>query len=321
MQGGYRGHLSNFGESLVILDAAGATNNTTTLSGQASDAQRFLVVSELMYHPSGDNLAEYVELLNISSSDTLNLKEVRFTQGVEFNFTGSAIVSLSPGERVLIVRDLAAFETAYGANHPVAGAFTNGTALSNGGERLKLEDAKNGTIVEFTYDDQPPWPVEADQSGRSLVLIAPHTHPDPALSENWRVSLQPGGSLGGTDGAPFPSDPLGDANGNGEPDLIDYALGNDLGLSPIFPGFSWDEDVPAGEDALLFTVPISLSAEGVQIEFHFSTDLVEWQDGASHFELVSTEPLGDGRAVRTWRVKPPLHDQPQLYVRLRVVGQ
>ena len=68
----------------MILDAAGATNNTTPLSGQASDAQTFLVVSELMYHPSGDNLAEYVELLNISSSDTLNLKEVRFTQGVEF---------------------------------------------------------------------------------------------------------------------------------------------------------------------------------------------------------------------------------------------
>jgi hypothetical protein len=37
--------------------------------------------------------------------------------------------------------------------------------------------------------------------------------------------------------------------------------------------------------------------------------------------LVSTEPLGDGRAVRSWRVKPPLRDQPQLYVRLRVVGQ
>ena len=321
VQGGYQGHLSNLGETLAILDATGVTNNTTTTLGQASDAQRFLVMSELMYHPSDDNLAEYVELLNISSSDTLNLEEVRFTQGVEFNFTGSAIVSLAPGERVLIVRDLAAFETAYGANHPVAGAFANGTALSNGGERLKLEDANNGTILEFAYDDQPPWQTEADQSGHSLVLIAPHTHPDPALSENWRVSLQPGGSLGRTDGAPFPSDPLGDANGNGEPDLIDYALGNDLGLSPIFPGFKWDGDVPAGEEALLFTVPISLAAEGVQIEFHFSTDLVEWQDGASHFELVSTEPLGDGRAVRSWRVKPPLRDQPQLYVRLHVVGQ
>ena len=321
VQGGYRGHLSNLGETLAILDGTGATNNTTTTSGQASDAQRSLVVSELMYHPSGDNLAEYIELLNISSSDTLNLEEVRFTQGVEFNFTGSAIVSLAPGERVLIARDLAAFETAYGANHPVAGVFANGTALSNGGERLKLEDANNGTILEFAYDDQPPWPVAADQSGYSLVLIAPHTHPDQALSENWRASLQSGGSPGGADGALFPADPLGDANGNGEPDLVDYALGNDLGLSPIFPGFRWNGDVPAGEDALLLTVPINLAAEGVEIELHFSTNLTEWQAGTSHLELVSTEALGDGRAMRSWRIKPPLRDQPHLYMRLRVLGR
>jgi hypothetical protein len=203
----------------------------------------------------------------------------------------------------------------------VAGVFANGTALSNGGERLKLEDANNGTILEFAYDDQPPWPDAADQSGHSLVLIAPNTHPDPALSENWRASLQPGGSLGGADGAPFPADPLGDANGNGEPDLIDYALGNDLGLSPLFPGFRWDRNVPAGEDALLLTVPISLAAEGVEIEFHFSTNLVKWQDGTSHLELVSTESLGDGRAVRAWRVKPPLRDQPHLYMRLRVIAR
>ena len=321
VQGGYRGHLSNFGESLVILDAAGATNNTTTLAGQASDAQRFLVVSELMYHPSGDNLAEYIELLNISRLDTLNLEGVRFTRGVEFDFTDSAIGTLAPGERVLVVRDLTTFESAYGVNHPVAGVFAKGSALSNGGERLKLEDAKNSTIVEFTYDDQPPWPVEADQSGRSLVLIAPHTGPDPALFENWRVSLHPGGNPGGVDGATYPSDPLGDANGNGEADLIDYALGNDLGLTPVFPGFSRGMDVPGVEDALLLTVPISLAAEGVKVELHFSTDLVEWNDGASHLELVSTEPIGALRIVRRWRVKPPLHDQPQLYVRLRVVGQ
>ena len=180
VQGGYRGHLSNFGETLAVLDATGVTNSTTTTSGQASDAQRFLVMSELMYHPSEDNLAEFIELLNISSSNTLNLEEVRFTQGIEFNFSGSAASSLAPDERVLIVRDLNAFENAYGVTHPVAGVFANGSALSNGGERLKLEDANNGTILEFSYDDQPPWPTEADQTGRSLVLIAPHTRPAPA---------------------------------------------------------------------------------------------------------------------------------------------
>ena len=34
-----------------------------------------------------------------------------------------------------------------------------GGALSNGGETLKLEDADNGTILEFAYQDSEPWPV------------------------------------------------------------------------------------------------------------------------------------------------------------------
>lgn len=321
VQGGYQGHLSNLGEMLAIVDASGATNNLTTYPGQASDAQRYLVMSELMYHPSGDGLAEYVELLNISSSVTLNLDGVRFTQGVDFSFTGSAITSLAPGARVLVVRDRAAFETVYGTGHPVAGVFANGSALSNGGETVKLEDANNGTIFEFAYGDQPPWPTAPDTTGYSLVLVAPQTHPDPALSANWRASLQMGGRPGWADGVSFPPDPLADANGNGEPDLIDYALGNDLGLSPLFPAFRWERGNPVREDNLVLTVPISLAAEGAEIELQFSTDLGEWQEGASHVELVSTEPLGNGRALRTWRVKPPLRDQPQLYLRLRVVAR
>ena len=177
----------------------GATNNATTYQGQPSDAQRYLVVSELMYHPSGDGLAEFIELLNISGSVTLDLRGVRFTQGVEFDFTGSAITSLAPGARVLIVRDVAAFSAAYGTNHPVAGVFTNGTALSNSGERIKLEDADNETIREFAYDDEAPWPAATD-AGYSLVLIAPETNPDHALATNWRASTRPGGSPGGPDG-------------------------------------------------------------------------------------------------------------------------
>ena len=43
-------------------------------------------------------------------------------------------------------------------NRMVIGAseFENGTALSNGGELLKLEDASRGTISEFRYDDRGP---------------------------------------------------------------------------------------------------------------------------------------------------------------------
>lgn len=315
VQGGYQGHLSSFGETLTLLDGSGTVNNSTAYSGEPSDTQRYLVMSELMYHPINNNFAEYVELLNISSSTSLNLDGVRFTQGVEFSFEMDSNVTLAPGARVLIVRDLVAFEKVYGPKHPVVGVFANGSALSNGGERIKLEDPNNGTILDFAYDDQAPWPKAADQAGYSLVLVNPQSRPDPTLSENWRASLRPSGSPGTADNTSVPGDPSSDLNNNGEADLIDYALGNDLGLLPLIPRFRWETD------ELLLEVPISLAAKGVEILPSFSRDLVDWQDGASQLEVVSTEPLGDGRAMRVWRIKAPLRNQTQLFMRLRVVEQ
>ncbi len=318
VQGGYEGHLSSFGETLVLIDSSGQTNNVTSYPAQPSDPQRYLVISELMYHPSGDGLAEFIELLNISDSVTLNLQGVRFTQGVEFDFTNSAVASLLPGARVLVVRDLAAFNAAYGTNRPVAGAFANDTALSNGGELVKLEDAYNETIREFTYDDQAPWPQDAD-AGYSIVLIAPETNPDHDVASNWRASTRLGGNPGWPDAPRFPSNPFGDADGNGEADLIDYALGNDLGLPPIPIQIALQPESRGGQYALRLSYPASLSAESVEISIAFSTDLIAWQDGASHMELVSRDSLGGGRELVTWRVIPPLRDKPKVFIRLRAV--
>ena len=318
VQGGYEGHLSSLGETLTLLDASGATNSTASYQGQPSDAQRYLVVSELMYHPAGDGLAEFIELMNISDSGTVDLRGVRFTQGVEFDFTGSAFNSLAPAGRVLVVRDLAGFNAAYGTNLPVAGAFANGTALSNSGERLKLEDADGGTVRDFDYDDEAPWPAAGD-AGFSLVLIVPETNPDHALAANWQASYRPGGSPGGPDGSQLPLDPMGDANGNGERDLIDYVLGNDAGVPPISVKFSLHSDPFGGPSTLLLSYPVSLSAENVGITVFFSTDLATWEDGADSLELVSRDPLGDGRELVTWRVKAPLRDAPQVFMRLRAV--
>lgn len=319
VQGGSTGHLSSFGGSLTLIDSDGATNSTTAYPAQLSDAQRYLVISEFMYHPSGDGLAEFIELLNISSSITLDLQGVHFTKGVDFDFTGSAITTLPPGGRVLVVRDLAAFSAVYGTNLPVAGAFTNGTALSNSGEVIKLEDASHETIFEFAYSNQPPWPAGA-ASGYSLVLVAPETKPDPALPTNWRASLRPGGSPGGTDVAPFPADPAGDRNGNGEADLVDYLLGNDLGLPPIFPRFTWQPDPLGGPGTLQLIYPLSVSATNADLSVLFSTDLTTWVDGSVYLEQVSRDSLGDGRDLVTCIVKPPLRDESPVFIRLRAVA-
>jgi hypothetical protein len=321
VQGGYRGHLSAMGETLTLLDASGGTNNSTSYQGQPSDAQRYLVVSELMYHPGVNDLAEFIELQNISGNVTLNLTNVRFTQGVEFDFTGSAITSLAPGARVLVVRDLGTFKALYGSKIPVAGVFANGSALSNGGELIKLEEADNGTIKEFTYSDQAPWPVAADGGGYSLVLIAAETNPDPQVATNWRVSSHAGGSPGSAESNGFSGDPLGDRNGNGEPDLIDYVLGNDLGLPPIPPSTAVQSETVSGPRMLQLIYPVSLNAQNTSVQVFLSTNLTTWQDAATHLEIISRTPLDESRELVTYRIKSPLSDEPRVFMRIGATAQ
>jgi hypothetical protein len=151
-------------------------------------------------------------------------------------------------------------------------------------------------------------------------LIAPHTNPDPALAANWRLSARPGGNPAATDAVPFPADPAGDSNGNGLTDLVDYALGNDLGLAPISPAFTLQADTGGGSAPTVpvVTYPISLGAEGAAIDVLLSTDLAQWQSGTPHLEAATVEPLGDGRALVTQRVTSQLGEGVRLFVRLRV---
>jgi len=319
IQGAYKGHLSSFGETLNLHDAEGNLLTTTTYVGDPSDAQLYLVVSEIMYHPDGDGLAEFVELTNISATETLSLIGVKFVSGVDFDFTGSAVTSLAPGARVLVVRDLAAFEAAHGNGHPVAGVFANTSRLNNDGETIKLEDALNGTIKEFTYNDAAPWPTAAD-AGYSLVLINPTSNPDPGLPTSWRSSALPTGNPGASDTVPFPANPLADDDSNGNANIVDYVLGNSLGLPPVAPETSWQTyDVDGSPQELLtMSYPISLGAEGAVVGIEASTNLSTWTDASANTEMVSQENLGDGRAMVTVRFTSPIGDGSRQFLRLRV---
>ena len=318
VQGGYRGHLSNFGEAVTLVDARGAFNNETSYESEASDAQSFLVVSEIMYHPAEEGLAEFIELLNTSSSISIDLTGIRFTQGIEFDFTNGAVTALAPGERVLVVRDALAFQTVYGSQLPVAGVFANGTALGNGGDRIKLEDAHNGTILNFAYNDKEPWPAQADGEGYSLVLIDPASLPDLSNAANWRVSHSMGGHPGTSGETGFLGDPLADVDGNGEYDLVDYALGNDAARPALRPTFRWEPGVEGAEDRLLLIIPFDPDNQGLRVDPFFSSDLQSWTSGGDQLEAVSIESLEDGRAFQIWNVRSPLRDQPRLFMQLRI---
>lgn len=259
--GNYDGHLSNFTEILSLSDSDGSLISEAITKDQPSDAQRFLVISEIMYHPGEGEGQEFIEIMNIDDSVTLDLGGISFSDGI--NYTIPAGTLLAPGDRIIID----------------ASDFKNGTALSNGGELLKLEDASRGTISEFRYDDQAPWPVSPDGAGTSLVLMNPTLRPDPSLASNWRPSLTSGGNPGATDALAFSGQPNGDLNGNGSPDLIDYALG-DGGLTTM-----------NGES---FAYRRRFGADNVTLQIQVSTDLANWSDASNLLIGQSSTDLGDG---------------------------
>ena len=85
-----------------------------------------LAITELQYDPLADAGAttapdddaqnfEYIELRNIGTQ-SINLAGVQFTQGVTFNFSSGNVLFLNPGQSVVVVSNLQAFEDRYGTD-------------------------------------------------------------------------------------------------------------------------------------------------------------------------------------------------------------
>ncbi len=292
--------------------------------------QQNLVISEIHYNPSQPTTAaelavstenddyEFIELLNVGS-DPLDLTDVRFTKGIDFDFDPGTI--LAAGARILVVKNIAAFEARYGTGLPVAGSYGEQN-LSNGGENLKLSLGAGMAIHEFVYDDGLPWPPPADGDGYSLVLIDPGSlpvHGDPA---KWRLSRIPGGSPGSSDTlslATWMTDHgITDLHGNEDGDslinILEYAFG-----SP--------PDLPSNEDAPLVTLEggfltvafrKNLGADELTYVVQWSENMHAWDDSGA--VLVGIMANGDGTATETWRALTGLPERSRHFVRVKVSG-
>ncbi len=177
-----------------------------------------LRITEIMYHPrdaetgGDDDDFEFVELTNVSDTQTIQLDGIAFTDGIEFAFADE---SLAPGERGVVVRDEALFRQRYGETIRIVGQY-GGTVddfkLSNGGETLRLDDSLGTIIHEFSYDDA--WIPVTDGTGYSLTILDPNsTLDDWGTADAWRSSR----IIDGTPGI----DDTSDFDGNGNIDVHD----------------------------------------------------------------------------------------------------
>ncbi|CAN5480490.1 hypothetical protein BH23VER1_BH23VER1_19110 [soil metagenome] len=304
-----------------------------------------LIISEFMYHPTDTTPAEaaagyieddfeFIEVYNNSPTLTLDLTDVRFTKGVDYDFADGSITSLAPRGIALVVRHLAAFESRYGTGHPVAGQWESGDSLKNSSERLKLSHGAGTPIRDFVYSDSPPWPTAPDGDGFSLVFREPDAipvpdHADPA---SWRASSEIGGSPGRAgSGNAFGTwmaangftDPHADPDHDGLTHFLTFALAADLigSGAPLdaLPRATTVEVGGASYLALAFRRRQTTDPLEYQVEC--CIDLGVWQsdpgDGSLTVEMATTDN-GDGSETAVIRMADPITESPTKFVRLKV---
>ncbi len=279
-----------------------ALSEATFITNIPASAEN-LVISEIFYNPAGQNEdTEYIELMNVSNV-TISLAGVSFTGGISHAFADD--VTLEPGQRLLLVSDVTAFENTFGTGLPVTGTY--GGQLDNGGESLTLTDAEGNEILSLRYNDRSPWPLRPDNEGTSLTLIAPGRIPDPNDPESWRSSLLPGGTPGTSDAIPF--------TGATAEELLAYILPDPIaGISPSIDAI----EVNGSTDLYLVTsLPQYLAADDAVIEMQFSPDLKDWQGDSAVF--LGSSAIEDNVILKRWRALLPLSDnEPLRYARLVV---
>ncbi|NLF32934.1 MAG: hypothetical protein GX591_18865, partial [Planctomycetes bacterium] len=184
----------------------GATWSALTEAVFTVDASADLRITEINYHPHDptaaelavdpdldDNDFEFIELANVGTAP-IGLSGVKFTNGIDFDFSASSITTLNPGQYVVVVADPAAFTLRYGSTPRIAGTFSG--SLNNAGERITLADDTGAIVHDFAYADVGNWPGRADGKGSTLEII--DTAGDYDDGDAWRSSEV----YGGTPGAP-----------------------------------------------------------------------------------------------------------------------
>ena len=299
-----------------------------------------LAIAEILYNPIGPSQAEinagfddgdlfeFVRIQNVGLG-TVDMGQVRFTQGIDFDFGNSEIRVLPYGSAVLLVSNLDAFRARFGSDYDdiIAGEYSG--QLSNGGETIRFVGNDESLIHEFNYDVSSPWPDLTLMDGHSIQLIDSSLSHD--AGSNWRASGNvdgdPQNALGyaawlsafftpGEVDSTAITGPEEDGDGDGWSNYLEYALGtvpNSAGDFPVSIQPSLEDH--DGDLYLTITYTRSVNSGEVQFSAETSDDLVIWSAGGVAILPEVTNP--DGSISAKFRYPIPVGSDPQ-YLRLKV---
>lgn len=194
----------------ISLNIASSTNLTANFSRDSS-ATTEIVINEINYNSSSQfNSGDWVEFYN-GNPFSVDMSGWKFSDSDPthaFSFPTGTIVE--PDHYIVLAEDSIVFAVSFPDVKDYFGKM--GFGFSGSGESMKLMNEKGITVDSLEYDDQAPWPLEADALGSTLELV--NHQNDNTLAANWKASLGHGSpgkknsvatSVNGITTAPIPT--------------------------------------------------------------------------------------------------------------------
>lgn len=187
-------HWKEFPDSSLSISID--VNNVRSLTAVFKLGKNFknaIVINEVNYNSSNSHdTDDWIELFN-SSSGTVNMENWTLRDKDtthSFIFPSGAIIQ--PSSYLIIARKPDQFKEH--VSTPVQILGPTGFGLSGGGDQIKIYSDLGELVDSVLYDDELPWPVEADGKGFTLELINPSLNN--SISYSWVASFLKFGSPG-----------------------------------------------------------------------------------------------------------------------------
>ena len=158
-----------------------------------------IVISEVMYNPRGD-ASEWIELTNITATP-FDIADWKLRGDVKLDFPAFNANRADEaflghwGKIILTNIEPGTFRQQHGVPSGVKVFGPWSGSLPNEGGRITVKDKNGVTMCTLDYNDRGKWPVAADGTGHSLILL----DSDLTVNDwrNWSFSKRPGGTPGG----------------------------------------------------------------------------------------------------------------------------
>ncbi len=146
-----------------------STDQITAYFNGSSQSPK-IVISEINYNSSSTvDVGDWVELHNYGSVD-LDISNWKIRDELSYHtFTFPVRTVLEAGKYLVIAEDLTKFQSYFPQVNNVTGPL--GFNFSNGGDDVRVFNQTESLLLHVNYDDQNPWPLQADGQGYTLELL------------------------------------------------------------------------------------------------------------------------------------------------------